>query len=177
VHFEPVGKSIVCKDVTFIDIKCEGKEEKGKNSHWRIFPDGLQQEKIFFHSALAIKPASLLTFVVGSKKGKDVLKGNLSIDCIRESYDVNVLSAQGTVVGYIRVKVERKTEISLALQLPQQEKSFQKKESSKPEPLPVPIIKTPKYVDVNKSFGNNHPQQSKETKEPQVESYFLFAVQ
>lgn len=66
-----------------------------------------------FNSALSIKPGSLLTFIVGMKKGKDVYKGNVTIDSIRDSYDVNVISSQGSKVGYVRVQIDRKTEISI----------------------------------------------------------------
>jgi hypothetical protein len=47
---------------------------------------------------------------VGLKKGKDILKGSMPIDCIREQYDVNIISSlQNCVVGYLRVKIDRKT--------------------------------------------------------------------
>jgi hypothetical protein len=50
---------------------------------------------------------------MGMKKGKDTYKGSMPIDCIRESYDINIISSSGPVVGYLRVKTERKTEINI----------------------------------------------------------------
>jgi hypothetical protein len=95
-------KAFSCKDIGYSDIKCESKD---KNSRWRIFPEFIQEGKVIFHSAISIKPGSLLTFTIGLMKGKEFFKGSIPIDCIRESYDVNILSAQGSVVGYMRVKV------------------------------------------------------------------------
>jgi hypothetical protein len=43
------------------------------------------------------------------KKGKETYRGSMPIDCIRDSYDVNIISSAGPVVGYLRVKIERKT--------------------------------------------------------------------
>jgi hypothetical protein len=43
------------------------------------------------------------------KKGKEIYKGSMPIDCIRDSYDINIISSLGPIVGYLRVKNERKT--------------------------------------------------------------------
>jgi len=42
----------------------------------------------------------LITF----KKIKETLKGNISINCIGDKYDISLLSAQGIVAGYLKVK-------------------------------------------------------------------------
>jgi hypothetical protein len=104
IHFEAVTKVFSFKDLSHCDIRCEGKD---KNSHWRVFPDNINQEKAYFNSSLFIKPGSLLTFTIGMKKGKEILKGSMPIDCIRDNYDVNIISSAGSssVIGYLRVKV------------------------------------------------------------------------
>lgn len=66
------------------------------------------QDKVVFNSAIQVKAGSLLTFSIGTKKGKDVLRGSMPIDCIRDCYDLNIISSQPSVVGYLRVKVEAK---------------------------------------------------------------------
>lgn len=108
LNFEATSKSFSSKDVGYCDVRCEGKD---KNSHWRIFPDTTNQDKTYFNSTLSIKQGSLLTFIIGTKKGKDIFKGSMPIDCIRENYDVNIISATGAVVGYLRVRTQRKTEL------------------------------------------------------------------
>ena len=63
----------------------------------------------------------------------------MPIDCIRDSYDVNIISSAGPVVGYLRVKIERKTQINkepiIVNVAPQ---SYQDIEAIKKNILPIP---------------------------------------
>jgi len=56
---------------------------------------------------------SSLTFSTSFKRDKKTLAlaGSLEINCIGDSADVNMLSPQGVIIGFLRVKVERKRQI------------------------------------------------------------------
>jgi hypothetical protein len=54
---------------------------------------------------------SSLTFTTSFKKDKKALplQGSIKINYIGDSVDVNLLSSQGIIIGFLKVKAERKS--------------------------------------------------------------------
>jgi len=61
-------------------------------------------------SSLVCEANATLTFICNLKKGRELsLKGTVALNCVGEQCDVNMLTNQSVIFGFIKIKVDRKT--------------------------------------------------------------------
>lgn len=103
-HFESISKGFPAKELVSIEVRSQTGD---KSTHSRVFVQNVEGERSMLSSSLVCASNASISFSCNWKKSKETVKGNTVLSWANDTTDVNMISQQGVILGFIRLKIQR----------------------------------------------------------------------